>query len=72
MDTADFYIPVNKDDFDYERCFLCGRDFSTITRTDEHIFPKWLQHRFDLWNESLHLLNGSLITYRVFDNTLLF
>lgn len=44
-------------------CFLCGSKL--IKATDEHIFPKWLQHKFELWNETITLLNGSKIPYRM-------
>ncbi len=44
-------------------CFLCGRllfdDFS-----EEHVFPRWLQKRFHLWNRSLQLTNRTRIRYR--------
>ena len=33
-------------------------------RRPEHVFPKWLLKRFDLWNEPLTLLNGTVIKYR--------
>jgi len=59
-----FYRPFDTNDFVYERCFLCGNDFDSVERTDEHVFPKWPQHEFNLWNESLHLVNNSLIQYR--------
>lgn len=42
-------------------CFLCE---STIKITQEHVFPKWLQRRFDLWNESVVLKNGTRIKYK--------
>ncbi len=42
-------------------CFLCGH---TDSITLEHVFPKWLQHRFNLWNQKLTLLNDTLIQYR--------
>ncbi len=44
-------------------CFLCGElliDCSTV----EHVFPKWLLKRFDLWNERLTLLNTTKIPYK--------
>jgi len=44
-----------------EICFLCKR---AIDATDEHIFPKWLQNRFNLWNETIVLKNGSRIRYK--------
>lgn len=45
-------------------CFLCGRRLSPKNRSDEHVFPKWLQSRFSLWNQRLTLLNGTHIHYR--------
>ncbi|MFC8501190.1 hypothetical protein ACFUC1_02445 [Pedococcus sp. NPDC057267] len=46
------------------RCFLCGDDIDDTTGSKEHVFPKWLLNRFDLWNEPLTLLNGTVIKYR--------
>ncbi|MFJ4624669.1 hypothetical protein [Streptomyces sp. NPDC088812] len=45
-----------------DRCFLCGADLAR-GRTDEHVFPQWLLRRFDLWNEKITLLNGTLMPY---------
>ena len=45
-------------------CFLCGRRLGTRNRSDEHVFAKWLQHHFDLWEDTLVLLNGTTIPYR--------
>jgi hypothetical protein len=45
-------------------CFLCGRRLSKGNRSDEHVFPRWLQRRYDLWDKQLTLLNGTTITYR--------
>jgi hypothetical protein len=42
-------------------CFLCG---SATKTTQEHVFPKWLQNRFNLWNESVVLKNGTKIRYK--------
>lgn len=44
------------------RCFLCGG--LPTKGKGEHVFPKWLQQRFDLWDKSLTLLNGTSIQYR--------
>lgn len=44
-------------------CFLCGNDLNNLS-TREHIFPKWLLNKFDLWDQSLDLLNGSQLNYR--------
>lgn len=43
-------------------CFLCGTKSESIT--EEHVFPKWLQSRYDLWNSRLDLLNNTSITYK--------
>jgi len=45
-------------------CFLCGRRLTPGNRSDEHVFPKWLQARYQLWNQELTLLNGTAIPYR--------
>lgn len=46
------------DDF----CFLCGSRSDQLTQ--EHVFPKWLQHRYNLWNQKLGLLNETEIPYK--------
>jgi hypothetical protein len=51
---------------DHDHCFLCGATLSDGTRTDEHVFPRWLLGDFELWNDSLRLRNGTLIRYRSF------
>ncbi len=44
-------------------CFLCGA-LMDGSKSAEHVFPKWLQNRYDLWNQKIELLNGSLMPYR--------
>jgi hypothetical protein len=46
-----------------KRCFYC-RTLLRGNRTREHVFPLWLQKRFNLANQRLTLLNGSFIPYR--------
>ncbi len=46
----------------HDTCFLCG-DQSTLI-TQEHVFPKWLQKRHNLWDQRLTLLNGTTVPYR--------
>ncbi|CUP05012.1 Uncharacterised protein [Clostridium baratii] len=58
------YNPFNQMTFDYDKCFLCGEELNSNNSTVEHVFPKWLQHKFDLWNKKLILLNGSEIQYK--------
>jgi hypothetical protein len=45
-----------------DNCFLCGAVLET-GKTREHVFPGWLQHRHNLWDEELTLLNGTHIRY---------
>ena len=47
-----------------DQCFLCGQTFPPGKLTREHIFPKWLQRKLDLWDRELNLLNGTSIRYR--------
>jgi hypothetical protein len=43
-----------------DTCFVCAAP----AESDEHVIPKWLQHRFNLWNERLVVPNGTSIPYR--------
>src|ERR1700730_12701608 len=47
-------------------CFLCSAPLRSKNRSDEHVFPKWLQNRFNLWNQRLDLINLTSIPYRQF------
>lgn len=47
-----------------EFCFLCGTTLDLERDTDEHVIPKWIQQRFDLWNQKLTLLNGTEIPHK--------
>jgi len=49
---------------DHDHCFLCGATLTDSNRSDEHVFPKWMQRRFNLWNQELTLLNRTTIRYR--------
>lgn len=64
MEGFPFYKAFTSKDFSYESCFLCGKSFKEAERSDEHIFPKWLQHKFDLWYKTLQIINGTTIQYR--------
>lgn len=46
-------------------CFLCGATLPPEHNTDEHVIPKWVQHRFKLWDQKLALLNKTVIPYRM-------
>ncbi|RJS62411.1 hypothetical protein [Bacillus sp. PK3_68] len=56
--------PFKNMTLDYKHCFLCGIELTKENKTDEHVIPTWLQHRHDLWNQRLTLLNGTSIPYR--------
>jgi hypothetical protein len=58
MDEQSFIEQSTSDDV----CFLCGASGQDVTL--EHVFPKWLQRRFNLWTQRVGLLNDSLIQYR--------
>ena len=44
------------------QCFACGGE--PTAGHGEHIIPRWAQRRFDLFNQSLTLINGTRIPYR--------
>jgi hypothetical protein len=48
--------------FDNNTCFLCG--CSDEDMTPEHLFPKWLQNKYNLWDQQITLLNGTNLPYR--------
>lgn len=58
------YNPFDKMTFTYDKCFLCGALLTDQNRSDEHIYPKWLQKMFNLWDKKLVLLNGTDISYK--------
>jgi hypothetical protein len=58
------YFPIDNWNFQDDRCFLCGSILDDQNRTIEHIFPKWLQKRYNLYNEELTLQNSTHISYR--------
>ncbi|QMW64398.1 hypothetical protein [Devosia sp. MC521] len=59
---ATFESAVDVDNIRSRQCFACGGKPSS--GVGEHVFPKWLQTRFDLFDERLTLQNGTLIPYR--------
>lgn len=50
--------------FGFSTCFLCGCRLGSKNRSDEHVIPKWVQKKFKLKNQHLHLLNRTTIPYR--------
>ena len=58
------FSPDNEPQFGREFCFLCGEQLPENRATDEHVFPKWMQERFALWDQTLTILNHTTIPYR--------
>jgi hypothetical protein len=63
QNNDEFYNPFDAMSFTYDKCFLCGHELRK-NRTTEHVFPKWLQQKFNLMNKEISLLNRTTITYR--------
>ena len=58
------YSAVENHDFSENTCFLCGAALTSENRSDEHVIPKWVQGKYELWNQRITLLNGTSIPYR--------
>ena len=52
------------DPINYEHCFLCWTPLTDDNKTDEHVFPKWMQEEFSLFSQPLTLPNKTWISYR--------
>ena len=58
------FDPFDRMTFTYDKCFLCGDDLNAENTSEEHVYPKWLQNKFNLWNQRLDLLNKTTIKYK--------
>ncbi len=58
------FTPDDAPRFGREFCFLCGVALTADRDTDEHVIPKWIQERYDLWDQKLTLLNRTTMPYR--------
>jgi hypothetical protein len=47
-------------DLTRENCFICGKPATSV----EHVIPKWLQRKYNLWNETIEIPNLTTITYK--------
>ena len=56
--------PLEMMTFTYDKCFLCGEILTEENSSEEHVFPRWLQNKFNLWNQEITLLNGTSIRYK--------
>ena len=48
----------------HSQCFLCGDELDETNSSKEHVIPKWVQSKFDLWNQTMILPNQTAITYK--------
>ena len=56
------FKPIDKRIYSRNRCFYCS-NLVRNKKSKEHVFPKWLQEKFNLWDQTIHLLNGTTIQY---------
>jgi hypothetical protein len=56
---------IEEHTFTTDKCFLCGCTLDADNKTEEHVIPKWIQREFNLWDQKLGILNGTLIPYRL-------
>jgi len=64
IELTGIFKQIEDHTFTSDKCFLCGCQLSEFNSTEEHVIPKWLQHQFNLWDEKIELLNGTLLPYR--------
>jgi hypothetical protein len=57
------YWPDRDHALDHDHCFLCGTLLTTDSRSEEHVFPRWLLRDLGLWQETITLLNRTTIPY---------
>ena len=55
--------PFGRITYTNDYCFLCGKNLLD-NYTEEHVVPKWLLNRHNLWDQNLQLLNETDIEYR--------
>lgn len=64
MDLTGIFKQIEEHTFTSDKCFLCGCLLTDKNKTEEHVIPKWLQRKFNLWNQNIILLNGTNFPYR--------
>jgi hypothetical protein len=50
--------------FNKNECFLCCSELNSENSTNEHVIPKWLQKKYNLWDQKLRLKNNTTFFYR--------
>ncbi|MCF7933831.1 MAG: hypothetical protein K9L73_03485 [Spirochaetia bacterium] len=64
IELSGLFKKIHEKGYDSKYCFLCGIGLNNQNRTDEHVIPKWLQKEFNLWDQTIDLLNKTTINYR--------
>ena len=64
MSMQNFESWFNREANNENICFLCGTILDSSNKTKEHIFPKWILQKFNLWKTPIKLLNDSYFNYR--------
>ena len=65
MDTINVDRLYTKDHV-FEKCIMCRKEIPKNELTREHIFPKWLLHKYHLWELPMELPNGASFQYNSF------
>src|ERR1700730_13365528 len=60
--TPKVFRPIDNRIYSRNRYFFCSKLLRN-KNSREHVFPKWLQEKFNLWDQTIHLLNGTTIQY---------
>ncbi|NLI16297.1 MAG: HNH endonuclease [candidate division Zixibacteria bacterium] len=63
-ESEELFEKIEARNYDDSCCFLCGNEIKATSRSVEHVIPKWLQRKYNLWNQKLTLLNGTKLPYR--------
>ncbi len=57
---------ANENKPQFNRCCLCQVELSASAHTVEHVIPRWMQTKFNLWDERYVLENRTTIPFRQF------
>lgn len=65
MEKENFILQkIENRNFSKDECFLCCPELNNSNSTVEHVIPKWLQKKYNLWDQKITLINGSNLFYR--------
>jgi len=52
------FTGIENFDISKETCFVCGKKAETV----EHLFPKWLQRKFNIWDQKIKIPNQTFVS----------